>query len=138
MDTTPTPSAEMNHLHARGFRHRAEVARSTECACFYCRERFSPNEIREWVDKNETALCPRCGIDSVIGDGGKVEGRVTDETLAEMRVVYFDTPAPGSLKEMELMELTARVSAMSPEEVAEAEAKVRAALDAHRPARRPS
>jgi hypothetical protein len=32
---------------------------------------FAPSEITEWVDHwegvGQTALCPRCGIDSVIG-----------------------------------------------------------------------
>jgi len=26
-----------------------------------------PNEIQDWTDDGDTALCPKCGIDSVIG-----------------------------------------------------------------------
>jgi hypothetical protein len=41
------------------------------CGCFYCRRMFPPSTITEWVDENEegvgqTALCPYCGIDTVI------------------------------------------------------------------------
>ena len=28
---------------------------------------FGTGEIRSWIDKAQTALCPRCGIDAVIG-----------------------------------------------------------------------
>jgi len=44
------------------------------CGCFYCLERFTPNEIEEWIDDENgekalaTALCPKCGMDSVLGN----------------------------------------------------------------------
>jgi hypothetical protein len=57
------------HKHSSG--HRAEVLASDRCGCFYCLSVFGPNEIEEWVDEIDevgtTAVCPRCGIDSVIG-----------------------------------------------------------------------
>jgi hypothetical protein len=54
--------------HKHCFRNRNEVERSAHCGCFYCLETFKPVEIQEWADKGATtALCPRCGIDSVIG-----------------------------------------------------------------------
>jgi hypothetical protein len=52
---------------------------SSTCGCFYCLATFVPAEITDWVDWPEgtpdnlqletgtTALCPKCGIDSVIG-----------------------------------------------------------------------
>jgi hypothetical protein len=46
------------------------------CGCFYCMKTFLADEIIDWVDWPEgaedqleegvTALCPRCGIDSVL------------------------------------------------------------------------
>ena len=47
--------------------HRAEIDQSAHCGCFFCFRIFGAAEIRTWIDKNQTALCPRCGIDSVIG-----------------------------------------------------------------------
>ena len=52
--------------HDRCRLHRAELLASNECGCFYCLALFTPGEIDEWCDEGETALCPRCGIDSVI------------------------------------------------------------------------
>ena len=48
------------------------VLRSDLCGCLHCFAVFGPGDIREWTDTDEsgkraTALCPRCGIDSVLG-----------------------------------------------------------------------
>jgi hypothetical protein len=58
--------------HAHSSDHRKEVLRSEVCGCFYCLEIFRPARILDWVDEDiegigKTALCPECGIDSVIG-----------------------------------------------------------------------
>jgi hypothetical protein len=65
--------------HRHSSRHRDEIAASVTCGCFYCLRIFPPAEIEDWVDWPEdapdelqlklgtTALCPKCGIDSVIG-----------------------------------------------------------------------
>jgi hypothetical protein len=53
------------HTHAA--RHRNEIERSEQCGCFYCLETFVPGEIQDWTDDGATAMCPRCGIDSVLG-----------------------------------------------------------------------
>jgi hypothetical protein len=52
--------------------HRDQLLKSDLCGCFYCKHIFSPSEILDWVDEDkdgigQTALCPHCGIDSVIG-----------------------------------------------------------------------
>jgi hypothetical protein len=37
------------------------------CGCFYCCQMCAPSEV-EWLEELEgTALCPHCGIDSLIG-----------------------------------------------------------------------
>jgi hypothetical protein len=51
--------------------HKNQIMESPECGCFYCMSVFNPSEIVDWVDEDNplgpTALCPKCGIDSVIG-----------------------------------------------------------------------
>jgi hypothetical protein len=47
--------------------HRETLSESNVCGCFYCLEVFHPSEIEEWTDDDDTALCPKCGIDSIIG-----------------------------------------------------------------------
>ena len=54
--------------HKFSIRHRDHVASSKICGCFYCVSVFPPEEIVDWPVVETTALCPRCGIDSVIGD----------------------------------------------------------------------
>ena len=76
-------------LHALSIHNRALIARATTCGCFYCTATFRPSEITEWVDPNsDTALCPRCGIDSVLPD--PPSGPVTPELLESMRVHWFE------------------------------------------------
>jgi len=47
--------------------HRETLRQSEVCGCFYCLGIFPPSEIEDWTDDDDTALCPKCGIDSVIG-----------------------------------------------------------------------
>lgn len=54
--------------------HKPELEKDNTCGCFYCKKIFHPSEIKEWlIDNNKcdwrgTAVCPYCGIDSVIGE----------------------------------------------------------------------
>lgn len=58
------------------------------CGCFYCLEIYSPTEITEWIeDTKGTALCPYCGIDSVIGESSGYP--ITKEFLGEMQKHWF-------------------------------------------------
>jgi len=84
--------AELEEAHRHSMCHRAEVLSSESCGCFHCRRIFSPSEIKEWVDKDEvgigtTALCPRCGIDSVIGS--KAGFSLSPRFLASMHRRWF-------------------------------------------------
>lgn len=77
-DRNPAYSEEyLKAAHSHTIFHRSEILRSATCTCFYCGYRFNPRacaQSLEWTDTrnrhgNEpTLLCPRCGIDCVIGD----------------------------------------------------------------------
>ena len=58
-----------NHISAHRFsmRNRKWLREPQTCGCFYCRAIFNSREIFFWIDDGETALCPKCGIDAVIG-----------------------------------------------------------------------
>lgn len=58
----------INASHKHTIRHRAEILQSDVCGCFYCITIFRPKDIIDWIDDEQTAICPNCGIDSVIGD----------------------------------------------------------------------
>ena len=84
-----TPDILRAHRHSS--RHRAEVFASAACGCFYCGATFPPAAIAEWVDEweeiGQTALCPQCGIDSVIGSESGYP--LTPEFLAAMHQHWF-------------------------------------------------
>ncbi|OOG92609.1 hypothetical protein BTH41_05112 [Bacillus mycoides] len=57
------------------------------CGCFYCLEIFIPSKINEWWD-DDTAVCPYCGIDSIIEEGSGF--KITETFLKEMRQRCFE------------------------------------------------
>jgi hypothetical protein len=83
---------DIREAHIHSDKHRAEILGSTLCGCFYCCSIFSPDEIIDWTDNDssdvgQTALCPKCGIDSVIGDLSGYE--ITVAFLSEMNMYWF-------------------------------------------------
>jgi hypothetical protein len=90
--------ADLEGIHKHSSRHRDRVEQSSVCGCFYCLAFFTPSEIKDWVDVPEgaddeagvTALCPRCGIDSVLPDS--VPGApLSPELLAAMQRHWFQS-----------------------------------------------
>src|SRR5260370_42393382 len=74
--------------HKNCSRHRSEIERSELCGCFYCLASFPPGEIQEWIDRDaKTAMCPRCGIDSVIGSASGFP--LSQEFLQRMHHYWF-------------------------------------------------
>lgn len=51
-------------------RQRQRYRPDEMCGCFHCGDRFTAIAIRAWCDetdeKQTTAMCPACGVDSVI------------------------------------------------------------------------
>lgn len=66
--------------------HLEAVEQSQVCGCFHCLAVFAPEEITGWCDGEQTARCPRCGLDSVLPGG--TEG-VEAETLQAMEGFWF-------------------------------------------------
>src|SRR5581483_9226086 len=73
--------------HKHSSMHREEVLRSDCCGCFHCFRVFAPAEIAEWIDNGQTALCPYCPVDSVIGSASGYP--ITKEFLEEMHKYWF-------------------------------------------------
>lgn len=81
---------EVAHKHS--IFNQDEISKSLLCSCFYCLQSFNSNEILEWVDNDnpsgKSALCPKCGIDSVLGDSSSFP--INDDTfLKEMYSYWF-------------------------------------------------
>ena len=66
----------------------ASLQKDKKCGCFYCLKIFPPSEIKSIICEGEgTALCPYCGVDSVIGEHSGFP--ITPEFLAEMKEYWF-------------------------------------------------
>jgi len=78
---------ELLAAHKCSIQHRRQIKASKFCGCFHCRRIFPRNEVRQWMDAGTTAICPLCGIDSVIGDASGFP--VTKDFLTKMCQVWF-------------------------------------------------
>ena len=78
--------------HKHSSNHRGELERSKLCGCFHCLAIFPPSQVSEWIDEvndvGTTAMCPQCGIDSVIGDASRFP--ITAEFLSALRAYWFE------------------------------------------------
>jgi hypothetical protein len=66
--------------------NREELENSEECACFSCLRIYSPSEILWWEDGQQTALCPICMVDGVIGSAA---GLPMDEHFRRLLRYYY-------------------------------------------------
>jgi len=83
------PGPNQDHLRAHGHcrNNREELAQSQLCGCFYCLATYPPSEIVAWVDEDQTAICPKCPVDSVIGSASGYP--ITAEFLQRMHDHWF-------------------------------------------------
>ena len=80
--------AEAESIARLSFRNRSRIAAATFCGCFYCHSVFPGSEVRDWTDDQQTALCPRCGIDAVLA------GVTNTDTLRDLHRYRFDGGIP--------------------------------------------
>jgi hypothetical protein len=73
------------HKHAS--KNRAEVQASGRCGCYFCFRTFPPSLITSWIDADQTALCPSCGVDSVLGSNSS--HRLDEGFLRKMHLHWF-------------------------------------------------
>ena len=74
--------------HKFSSNNKNSLLKDKKCGCFYCTEIFEPSEIENWLNEaSGTAICPYCGIDSVIGESSGFP--ITKEFLNKMRDYWF-------------------------------------------------
>ena len=66
-------------------RNRAAIEEAESASCFYCFASFRNIKYIEWTDKGETALCPDCGVDSML------PGVRPKQELEGLRKAHFST-----------------------------------------------
>ena len=81
---------ELYNAHHQSMFNKIKLQESTSklCGCFNCKDYVSISEITEWTDNNRTAICPYCGIDSIISDTEKFP--LTKSLLQQLYKRYFD------------------------------------------------
>lgn len=66
----------------------AKIYISEKCGCYHCCRIFDSHLVKEWCDKGEkTAICPICGVDSVIPDTPELP--LTEEFLKKQCDFWF-------------------------------------------------
>lgn len=71
-------------------KHKQHVMNSRGVRCYHCLKFCRPQDIKEWVDKGLTALCPFCGIDAVVPDIAFDFYILDDELFREAQTYYFE------------------------------------------------
>jgi hypothetical protein len=68
------------------------LKKSKKCGCYYCCRVYPASEVVDWCDERDrrrTALCPYCGIDSVIPDASGCP--LDEEFLKKMKYWWFES-----------------------------------------------
>lgn len=57
---------ELNKFHDTAFRSKEQLKESGQLGCFYCGHIYSYHLLEEFIERENIALCPICGIDAVM------------------------------------------------------------------------
>lgn len=82
------PDGLLSDVYRHTIHNRAEVEASRTCHCICCQTSFQPSEINAYADGGDTAICPNCDCDAVIGDACGFE--LTGELLGQLHDKYFN------------------------------------------------
>ena len=82
-----TTRTDLLEAHKYSFKNRKQLEKDSKCGCFCCCTIFNPKEIKEWCDDDDTALCPYCGIDSIIGESSGYP--IDKKFLNDMKKYWF-------------------------------------------------
>lgn len=79
--------SQLNRLHAYSSHNRELVARSRKCYCFYCQSVSEAEQVTRYFEDEQTALCPNCGIDSILPDG--IDEPLDESIISQMHDYWF-------------------------------------------------
>jgi len=68
-------------------KNKNQLEKSEICGCFGCTRIFKPTEVVEYITGEDTAVCPYCGTDAVLGDYSGFP--ITEEFMKEMNEKHF-------------------------------------------------
>lgn len=80
-------AAQLKRLHTYSAHNRSRIAVADKCYCFHCKAVLDSREITDYADHGQTAICPKCGIDSIIPDS--IDEPLNEKTVAELNQYWF-------------------------------------------------
>ncbi len=91
---------DLTKIHKFAMCNRGDLEKAELCGCFYCRNIYRPSEIKQWMKEHtpdgsprpDTAICPYCGIDSVIAERDDL--KITPKLLMDMYNRWFEESKP--------------------------------------------
>ena len=67
--------------------NRRALEHSDQAGCYYCKKIYNAALVTDFLENEETALCPKCGIDSVIPSNSPIE--LTPQNLVDLNRYWF-------------------------------------------------
>jgi hypothetical protein len=84
---------DIKNAPLKSMKNRQNVKTSQICGCYQCLATFPSQEITQWTDQNETAICPKCQTDSVLPDSCGIS--LDENNLKEIKKYWFAIPHQG-------------------------------------------
>lgn len=81
---------QLQAYYSRIHNNDREILNSDLCSCLFCRQTYSAREVCDWIPNEDgtlNAVCPICGMETVIGD--KRQGRIEHDDLKEVNLRFF-------------------------------------------------
>ena len=78
---------DIRHAAKFAMHNRKEIETTKKCGCFHCLAIFLPEKITEWTDDEDTAICPHCGVDSVLAESDDMH--FEPEILHKIRTFWY-------------------------------------------------
>ena len=63
------------------FKNKDKIVK--ECSCYNCFGHFNKEQITQWTDQGQTAICPLCSVDSVLPE------HLDENLLKEINKYWF-------------------------------------------------
>ena len=79
--------SQFKKLHAYSSYNKDLIKTADKCYCFYCKSIIAKDDIKNYADNGQTALCPKCEIDAIIPDS--IEDTVDQQIISEMNEYWF-------------------------------------------------
>ena len=80
-----TKVEEIDEINYPGYKEL--IKESEYCYCFYCKKQFESKEVVKYLEGENTALCPHCGIDAIIPNN--VDEPIDNELIEGMNKYWF-------------------------------------------------